>query len=158
MPKSRDLLSAIRSENISDIEKLILDIGAYRAFGTYLTEDFSGRTLIHWIQDFPGGRPPRWRMHPELMILALKHSPFITIRYKSKLLSLCNKYLGINLGESSSRTQVYRHMAKRYFITEVTDSSVEDLRNSIFDTSTPEDGKLINAAVEMQEKYSSGNS
>ena len=49
-------------------------------------------------------------------------------------------------------------MAKRYFITEVTDSSVEDLRNSIFDTSTPEDGKLINAAVEMQEKYSSGNS
>ena len=152
MSKNRDLLSAIRSGNVSDIEKLILDIGGFRAFGSYLTEDFSCRTLIHWIQDFPRGRPPRWRMHPELMILALKHSPFITIAYKSKLLSLCNIYLGTNLGESSSKSNFYRHMAKRCFIIGIRDSSVEDLRNSIFDTSTPEDGKLINAAVENEGK------
>ena len=159
MSISRDLFSAIRSENISDIEKLILDIGADRAFRRYLTEDFSGRTLIHWIQDFPGGDPKRWRMHPELMVLALKHSPFITISYKLKLLSLCNNYLGIDSGESSN-TQVDRqsNLAKRHFIREVTDSRVKDLRNAIFDTSTPEDRKLINAAVEMQEKYSSWNS
>ena len=160
MPKSRDLLSAIRSENISEIEELILDIGADRAFGRYLVNDFSGRTLIHWIQNFPNGDPRRWIVHPELMVLALKHSAFITISYKLKLLSLCNKYLGIDSGESSN-TQVDRQIpffAKRQFIREVTDSRVEDLRKAIFDTSTPEDRKLIETAVEMQEKYSSWNS
>ena len=45
-----------------------------------------------------------------------------------------------------------RNLAKRHFIREVTDSRVEDLRNAIFDTSTPEDRKLIETAVEMQEK------
>ena len=160
MSISRDLLSAIRSENISEIEELILAIGADRAFGRYLVNDFSGRTLIHWIQNFPSGHPRRWIVHPELMVLALKHSPFITISYKLKLLSLCNKYLGIDSGESSN-TQVDRKIdffAKRQFIRGVTDSRVEDRRNAIFDTSSPEDGKLINAAVEMQEKYSSWNS
>jgi len=160
LPKSRDLLSAIRSENISEIEELILAIGADRAFGRYLVNDFSGRKLIHWIQDYPSGDPRRWIVHPELMVLALKHSPFITISYKLKLLSLCNKYLGIDSGESSN-TQVDRqipYFAKRQFIREVTDSRVEDLRNAIFDTSTPEDRKLIETAVEMQEKYSSWNS
>ena len=152
MSKSRDLLSAIRSENISEIEELILAIGADRAFGRYLTEDFSGRTLIHWIQNFPSGRSLWWIIHPELMILALKHSPFITIGYKVKLLSLCNNYLGIDSGESSNTQVDRRNLAKRHFIKEVTDSRVEDLRNAIFDTSTPEDRKLIETAVEMQEK------
>ena len=158
MSISRDLFSAIRSENISEIEELILAIGADRAFGRYLVNDFSGRTLIHWIQNFPNGDPRRWIVHPELMVLALKYSPFITISYKLKLLSLCNKYLGIDSGESSNTQASTCILAKRHFIREVTDSRVKDLRNAIFDTSTPEDRKLINAAVEMQEKYSSWNS
>ena len=147
MSKYSDLLSAISSGNVSDAEKLILDIGPHIAFSRYAVNDFSGRTIIDLIHG--GFGRGLWDIHPGLMAIAVKHSPFLTLGYKLKVLNLCNLFLGIAAGETSIDTTSGKRLAKsiafsgRRHRQNISRSEVENLRNTILDTATPEDRKIM---------------
>jgi hypothetical protein len=92
---SQDIHTAVKSEDIVGLERIIKKVGAEAAFGVHLTEDFTGRRLIHYIENFPTGlREYRTGIHPELLGLALKYDPNLKLGDRLRYLQVCDSFLG----------------------------------------------------------------
>ena len=76
MAFSSEIHSALTDEDIVGLEQIIKKVGAEAVFGVFLTEDFSGRRLIHYMENYPMGlRESRTCIQPEFLALALKYDP-----------------------------------------------------------------------------------
>ena len=55
MTLSNEIHSALYCEDIAGLEQIIKKVGAEAAFGVFLTEDFTDRRLIYYIENYPAG-------------------------------------------------------------------------------------------------------
>ena len=99
MRLSNEIHSAIYGEDIAGLEQIIKKVGAEAAFGVFLTEDFSGRRLIHYMENYPSGLREsrgfsiRTGIHPEFLALALKYDPELKLGRRLRYLHVCDSFL-----------------------------------------------------------------
>ncbi len=94
MTLSQDIHTALRKQDIVGLERIIKKVGAERAFGVHLTEDFTDRRLIHYIEHYPRGlKEYRERIHPELLALAIKYYPHLKLEDRLRYLHICDSFL-----------------------------------------------------------------
>ena len=95
MTLSQDIHTAVKSEDIVGLERIIKKVGAEKTFGVHLTEDFTGRRLIHYMEHYPSGlQEYRARIHPEFLALALKYDPHLKLEDRLRYLHVCDSFLG----------------------------------------------------------------
>ena len=95
MRLSNEIHTALKNEDIVGLERIIKKVGAERAFGVHLTEDFTGRRLIHYMEHYPSGlQEYRARIHPEFLALALKYDPHLKLEDRLRYLHICDSFLG----------------------------------------------------------------
>jgi hypothetical protein len=88
---SQDIHTALKNEDIVGLERIIKKVGAERAFGVLLTEDFSYRRLIDYMEHYPMGlKEYRGRIHPELLALAIKYDPHLKLEDRLRYLRICD--------------------------------------------------------------------
>lgn len=92
---------ALQDEDIVRLEQIIKKVGAKNAFGVFLTEDFTFRTLIHYMENYPSGlRNYRSSgIHPEFLTLALKYDPYLTLGDRLRYLQYCDSRLARGIDE-----------------------------------------------------------
>jgi hypothetical protein len=113
---SQEIHTALKKQDIVGLEQIIKKVGAERAFGVHLTEDFSGRRLINFMEHYPRGlKEYRGHIHPELLALAIKYDPHLKLEDRLRYLKICDFYLddpvtlysrftrGADQGEPASR-------------------------------------------------------
>ena len=92
---SQDIHTALKNEDIVGLERIIKKVGAEKTFGVHLTEDFTGRRLIHYMEHYPSGlQEYRARIHPEFLALALKYDPHLKLEDRLRYLHICDSFLG----------------------------------------------------------------
>ena len=95
MTLSQDIHTALKNEDIVGLERIIKKVGAEKTFGVHLTEDFTGRRLIHYMEHYPSGlQEYRARIHPEFLALALKYDPHLKLEDRLRYLHVCDSFLG----------------------------------------------------------------
>ncbi len=91
MTLANEIRTALRKQDIVGLERIIKKVGAERAFGVHLTEDFTDRRLIHYIEHYPRGlKEYRGRIHPELLALAIKYDPYLKLEDRLRYLHICD--------------------------------------------------------------------
>jgi hypothetical protein len=91
---ANEIRTALRKQDIVGLERIIKKVGAERAFGVHLTEDFTDRHLIHYIEHYPRGlKEYRERIHPELLALAIKYYPHLKLEDRLRYLHICDSFL-----------------------------------------------------------------
>ena len=92
---SQDIHTTLKNEDIVGLERIIKKVGAEKTFGVHLTEDFTGRRLIHYMEHYPSGlQEYRARIHPEFLALALKYDPHLKLEDRLRYLHVCDSFLG----------------------------------------------------------------
>ncbi|MDA1281687.1 MAG: hypothetical protein O2921_03535 [Chloroflexi bacterium] len=141
MRLSNEIHSALYGEDIAGLEQIIKKVGAEAAFGVFLTEDFSGRRLIHYMENYPSGLREsrgfsiRTGIHPEFLALALKYDPELKLGRRLRYLHVCDSFLGrCCVGRFRGRG-----MAR---VSGIDEESVVKFRNLILD-SAPADEKIL---------------
>ena len=141
MTLSQDIHTAVKSEDIVGLERIIKKVGAEAAFGVFLTEDFSGRRLIHYMENYPSGLREsrgfsiRTGIHPEFLALALKYDPELKLGRRLRYLHVCDSFLGTwRVGRFRGRG-----MAR---VSGINEESVVKLRKLILD-SAPAEEKIL---------------
>jgi hypothetical protein len=134
---SQDIHTAVKSEDIVGLERIIKKVGAEAAFGVHLTEDFTGRRLIHYMEHYPSGlQEYRARIHPEFLALALKYDPHLKLEDRLRYLHICDSFL------DKGRTRRLRLRDFMAFATRVNEESIVKLRKLILDHA-PDDEKTL---------------
>ena len=91
MTLANEIHTALKNEDIVELERIIKKVGAERAFGVLLTEDFSYRRLIDYMEHYPRGlKEYRGRIHPELLALAIKYDPHLKLEDRLRYLRICD--------------------------------------------------------------------
>jgi hypothetical protein len=146
---SQDIHTAVKSEDIVGLERIIKKVGAEAAFGIHLTEDFTGRRLIHYIENFPTGlREYRTGIHPEFLALALKYDPELKLGRRLRYLHFCDSFLGTwRVGRFRGRG-----MAR---VSGINEESVVKLRKLILDSAPAEEKILMQKLCLIKDEYHS---
>ena len=149
MTLSQDIHTAVKSEDIVGLERIIKKVGAEAAFGIHLTEDFTGRRLIHYIENFPTGlREYRTGIHPEFLALALKYDPELKLGRRLRYLHVCDSFLG--------RMSVGRFRRTRMaFVSGIDKESVVKFRKLILDSAPAEEKILMQKLCLIKGEYHS---
>jgi hypothetical protein len=146
---SQDIHTAVKSEDIVGLERIIKKVGAEAAFGVHLTEDFTGRRLIHYIENFPTGlREYRTGIHPEFLALALKYDPELKLGRRLRYLHVCDSFLGTwRVGRFRGRG-----MAR---VSGINEESVVKLRKLILDLAPADEKNLMQKLCLIKGEYHS---
>jgi ssDNA-binding Zn-finger/Zn-ribbon topoisomerase 1 len=137
---------ALASQDLLGMEQIIKEVGPEAAFGHYMTEDFTQRTLIHYFENYPKGLPLNGgRIHTEFLMLGLKYSPWITIGQRVTYLRKCDKALDYLASDNHSLIK-YRQAYSGFGLRWMTPPNKETLvafRKSIFLRATAEERLLL---------------
>ena len=149
MRLSNEIHSALYDEDIAGLEQIIKKVGAEAAFGVFLTEDFSGRRLIHYMENYPSGlREYRTGIHPEFLALALKYDPELKLRDRLRYLHVCDSFLG--------RMSVGRFRRTRMApVSGIDQESVVKFRKLILDSAPAEEKILMQKLCLIKGEYHS---
>ena len=149
MRLSNEIHSALYGEDIAGLEQIIKKAGAEAAFGVFLTEDFTYRRLIHYIENYPTGlRESRTGIHPEFLALALKYDPELKLGRRLRYLHVCDSFLG--------RMSVGRFRRTRMaFVSGIDKESVVKFRKLILDSAPAEEKILIQKLCLIKGEYHS---
>ena len=149
MRLSNEIHSALYGEDIAGLEQIIKKVGAEAAFGVFLTEDFSGRRLIHYMENYPSGlRESRTGIHPEFLALALKYDPELKLGRRLRYLHVCDSFLG--------RMSVGRFRRTRMApVSGIDEESVVKFRKLILDSAPAEEKILLQKLCLIKGKYDS---
>ena len=149
MTLSQDIHTALKNEDIVGLERIIKKVGAERTFGVHLTEDFTGRRLIHYMEHYPSGlQEYRARIHPELLALALKYDPHLKLEDRLRYLHVCDSFLG--------RMSVGRFRRTRMApVSGIDEESVVKFRKLILDSAPAEEKILIQKLCLIKGEYHS---
>ena len=147
---SQDIHTAVKSEDIVGLERIIKKVGAEAAFGVHLTEDFTGRRLIHYMEHYPSGlQEYRARIHPEFLALALKYDPHLKLEDRLRYLHICDSFL------DKGRTRRLRLRDFMAFATRVNEESIVKLRKLILDSAPAEEKILMQKLCLIKGEYHS---
>ena len=150
MRLSHEIHSALHNEDIVGLERIIKKVGAERAFGVHLTEDFTGRRLIHYMEHYPSGlQEYRARVHPEFLALALKYDPELKLESRLRYLHICDSFLD---KWHTRRLRLRDFMA---FATRVNEESIVKLRKLILDHAPDDEKTLMQKLCFIKGKYKS---
>jgi len=146
---SNEIHSALYDEDIAGLEQIIKKVGAEAAFGVFLTEDFSGRRLIHYMENYPSGlREYRTGIHPEFLALALKYDPELKLGRRLRYLHVCDSFLG--------RMSVGRFRRTRMApVSGIDQESVVKFRKLILDSAPAEEKILMQKLCLIKGEYHS---
>jgi len=146
---SNEIHSALHDEDIVGLEQIIKKVGAEAAFGVFLTEDFTGRRLIHYIENYPTGlREYRVGIHPEFLALALKYDPNLKLGDRLRYLQVCDSFLGSwRVGRFRGRG-----MAR---VSGINEESIEKFRKLILDLAPADEKKLMQKLCFIKGEYHS---
>ena len=149
MTLSNEIHTAVKSEDIVGLERIIKKVGAEAAFGVHLTEDFTYRRLIHYIENYPTGlRESRTGIHPEFLALALKYDPELKLGRRLRYLHVCDSFLG--------RMSVGRFRRTRMaFVSGIDKESVVKFRKLILDSAPAEEKILMQKLCLIKGEYHS---
>ena len=149
MTLSNEIHTAVKSEDIVGLERIIKKVGAEAAFGVFLTEDFTYRRLIHYIENYPTGlRESRTGIHPEFLALALKYDPELKLGRRLRYLHVCDSFLG--------RMSVGRFRRTRMaFVSGIDKESVVKFRKLILDSAPAEEKILMQKLCLIKGEYHS---
>ena len=149
MTLSNEIHTAVKSEDIVGLERIIKKVGAEAAFGVFLTEDFTYRRLIHYIENYPTGlRESRTGIHPEFLALALKYDPELKLGRRLRYLHVCDSFLG--------RMSVGRFRRTRMaFVSGIDKESVVKFRKLILDSAPAEEKILMQKLCLIKDEYHS---
>ena len=149
MRLSNEIHSALYDEDIAGLEQIIKKVGAEAAFGVFLTEDFSGRRLIHYMENYPSGlRESRTGIHPEFLALALKYDPELKLGRRLRYLHVCDSFLG--------RMSVGRFRRTRMApVSGIDQESVVKFRKLILDSAPAEEKILMQKLCLIKGEYHS---
>ena len=149
MRLSNEIHSALYGEDIAGLEQIIKKVGAEAAFGVFLTEDFSGRRLIHYMENYPSGlRESRTGIHPEFLALALKYDPELKLGRRLRYLHVCDSFLGTwRVGRFRGRG-----MAR---VSGINEESVVKLRKLILDLAPADEKNLMQKLCLIKGEYHS---
>ena len=149
MRLSNEIHSALYDEDIAGLEQIIKKVGAEAAFGVFLTEDFSGRRLIHYMENYPSGlREYRTGIHPEFLALALKYDPELKLGRRLRYLHVCDSFLG--------RMSVGRFRRTRMApVSGIDQESVVKFRKLILDSAPAEEKILMQKLCLIKGEYHS---
>ena len=154
MTLSNEIHSALYCEDIAGLEQIIKKVGAEAAFGVFLTEDFSGRRLIHYMENYPSGLREsrgfsiRTGIHPEFLALALKYDPELKLGRRLRYLHVCDSFLG--------RMSVGRFRRTRMaFVSGIDKESVVKFRKLILDSAPAEEKILMQKLCLIKGEYHS---
>ena len=142
---TNQLHGAIESQDLVSMEQIIKKVGAEAAFGVYMTEDFTQRTLIHYFENYPKGIEGDGKIHIEFLMLGLKYSPWITIRQRVRYLRKCDQALDYLTSDNHSLIK-YRQAYSGFGLRWMTPPNKETLvafRKSIFLRATAEERLLL---------------
>ncbi len=142
---TNQLHGAIESQDLVSMEQIIKKVGAEAAFGVYMTEDFTQRTLIHYFENYPKGIEGDGKIHIEFLMLGLKYSPWITIRQRVTYLRKCDQALDYLTSDNHSLIK-YRQAYSGFGLRWMTPPNKETLvafRKSIFLRATAEERLLL---------------
>ena len=144
-----EIHSALYGEDIAGLEQIIKKVGAEAAFGVFLTEDFSGRRLIHYMENYPSGlRESRTGIHPEFLALALKYDPELKLGRRLRYLHFCDSFLGTwRVGRFRGRG-----MAR---VSGINEESVVKLRKLILDLAPADEKNLMQKLCLIKDEYHS---
>ena len=133
---SRDIHTALHNEDIVGLEQIIKKVGAEAAFGVFLTEDFTGRRLIHYMENYPSGLQGYGAgIHPELLGLGLKYDTQLKLKDRLRYLHVCDSFLGSwRVGRFRGRG-----MAR---VSGINEESIEKFRKLILNLA-PHDEKIL---------------
>ena len=132
-------------QDLVSMEQIIKKVGAEAAFGVYMTEDFTQRTLIHYFENYPKGIEGDGKIHIEFLMLGLKYSPLITIRQRVTYLRKCDQALDYLTSDNHSLIK-YRQAYSGFGLRWMTPPNKETLvafRKSIFLRATAEERLLL---------------
>jgi hypothetical protein len=146
---SQDIHTAVKSEDIVGLERIIKKVGAEAAFGVHLTEDFTGRRLIHYMEYYPSGLQGYGAgIHPELLGLALKYDPNLKLGDRLRYLQVCDSFLG--------RWRVGRFRGRGMArVSGINEESVVKLRKLILDSAPAEEKILMQKLCLIKGEYHS---
>ena len=154
MTLSNEIHSALYGEDIAGLEQIIKKVGAEAAFGVFLTEDFSGRRLIHYMENYPSGLREsrgfsiRTGIHPEFLALALKYDPELKLGRRLRYLHVCDSFLG--------RWRVGRFRGRGIArVSGINKESIVKLRKLIFDLAPADEKNLMQKLCLLKDKYHS---
>ena len=154
MRLSNEIHSALYGEDIAGLEQIIKKVGAEAAFGVFLTEDFSGRRLIHYMENYPSGLREsrgfsiRTGIHPEFLALALKYDPELKLGRRLRYLHVCDSFLGTwRVGRFRGRG-----MAR---VSGINEESVVKLRKLILDLAPADEKNLMQKLCLIKGEYHS---
>ena len=142
---TNQLHGAIEMQDLVSMEQIIKKVGAEAAFGVYMTEDFTQRTLIHYFENYPKGIEGDGKIHIEFLMLGLKYSPLITIRQRVTYLRKCDQALDYLTSDNHSLIK-YRQAYSGFGLRWMTPPNKETLvafRKSIFLRATAEERLLL---------------
>jgi len=133
---SHDIHTALHNEDIVGLEQIIKKVGAEAAFGVFLTEDFTGRRLIHYMENYPSGLQGYGAgIHPKFLALALKYDPELKLEDRLRYLHVCDSFLSsISVGRFRGRG-----MAR---VSGINEASIEKFYKLILDLA-PHDEKIL---------------
>ena len=147
---SQDIHTAVKSEDIVRLERIIKKVGAEAAFGVHLTEDFTGRRLIHYMEYYPSGlQEYRARIHPELLAIALKYDPHLKLEDRLRYLHIVDSFL------DKWRTGHLRGRDLLAFARRVDEESIVKLRKLILDHAPYDEKNLMEKLCFIKGKYNS---
>ena len=146
---SQDIHTALKNEDIVGLERIIKKVGAEKTFGVHLTEDFTGRRLIHYMEHYPSGlQEYRARIHPEFLALALKYDPHLKLEDRLRYLHVCDSFLG--------RMSVGRFRRTRMApVSGIDEESVVKFRKLILDSAPAEEKILMQKLCLIKGEYHS---
>ena len=149
MTLSQDIHTALKNEDIVGLERIIKKVGAEKTFGVHLTEDFTGRRLIHYMEHYPSGlQEYRARIHPEFLALALKYDPHLKLEDRLRYLHVCDSFLG--------RMSVGRFRRTRMApVSGIDEESVVKFRKLILDSAPAEEKILMQKLCLIKGEYHS---
>jgi hypothetical protein len=146
---SQEIHTALRKQDIVGLERIIKKVGAERAFGVHLTEDFTDRRLIDYMEHYPRGlKEYRGRIHPELLALAIKYDPHLKLEDRLRYLHVCDSFLG--------RMSVGRFRRTRMApVSGIDEESVVKFRKLILDSAPAEEKILMQKLCLIKGEYHS---
>ena len=149
MRLSNEIHSALYGEDIAGLEQIIKKVGAEAAFGVFLTEDFTYRRLIHYIENYPTGlRESRTGIHPEFLALVLKYDPELKLGRRLRYLHVCDYFLG--------RWRVGRFRGRGIArVSGNNKESIVKLRKLIFDLAPADEKNLMQKLCLIKDRYHS---
>ena len=147
MTLANEIRTALRKQDIVGLERIIKKVGAERAFSVHLTEDFTDRRLINYIENYPSGlRESRTGIHPEFLTLAIKYDPHLKLEDRLRYLRICdtNPSAFAKRADEDRRTH-FRNLRTR----------IVKLRKLILDHAPDDEKNLMQKLCFIKDKYKS---